>query len=98
MVKGRASEFILQLCFVTNKGRMLRMGGNPCSRMGEEFSTLNNITRSTPEDEMIPLHHMYLKGIGAKIVKTIEGFSAMAHVEFCTGIITDKLVIINNQI
>ena len=92
MVKGRSAEFILQLCFVTNRGRMLKMGGNPCSRMGEEFSTLNYIRRNTSQDEMIPLQHMYLKGMCANIVKTREGFSAMAQVQFCMEIVTNNSV------
>ena len=92
MVKGRSAEFILQLCFVTNRGRMLKMGGNPCSRSGEEFSTLNYIRRNTSQDEMIPLQHMYLKGMCTNIVKTREGFSAMAQVQFCMEIITNNSV------
>ena len=93
MVKGRSAEFILQLCFVTNKGRMLKMGGNQCSRMGDEFSTLTYVRRNTPQDEMIPLQHMYLNGISGNVVETRDGFSAMAQVQFCMGMITDNSVI-----
>ena len=94
MVKGRSAEFLIQLCFVTNKGRMLKMGGNICTRMGEEFSTVTYVRRNTPQDTLIPLQHMYLKGISANLVRTREGFSAATQVQFCMGIITDDSVIV----
>ena len=94
MVKGRSAEFVLQLCFVTNKGRMLKMGGNQCTRVGEEFSTVTYVRRNTPQDTLIPLQHMYLKGICANVVRTREGYSAMAQVQFCMGIITNDSVIV----
>jgi hypothetical protein len=91
-VKGRSEAYINQLCFITNKGRLHKMGGNQCTRAGEEFSSVKHLLRKNQSDVMIPLQHMYLKGICSNPVRTNEGVFAMAQVQFCFDIISNSSV------
>ena len=95
LVKGFFHEYLYQLRFISNKGRVFKTTAEHFrgSSRGIEFSTAQYFNRTSPSHTMIPLEHMYLKGVCANQVRSSDGFIAMTRVQFCMGVIANSSVI-----